>query len=66
MSFAYDYIKLLNASFYLGPNISSGFTHLSKSSDVRYWSLSAASFKVDPSLCAVLAILAALEEKKKH
>jgi len=44
---------------YLGPNISSGLTHLSNSSSVKYPSCKAVSLSVDPFLCAVFAILAA-------
>lgn len=39
--------------------MSSGLTHLSNSSSVKYPSCNAVSFNVDPFLCAVLAILAA-------
>jgi len=39
--------------------MSSGLTHLSNSSSVKYPSCSAASFRVDPFLWAVFAILAA-------
>lgn len=62
--------RVMNASFfsffvppyrgYWGPNMSLGFTHWSNWSDVRNPSFRAASFNVVPSLCAVLAILAAL------
>lgn len=40
--------------------MSLGLTHWSNCSDVRKPSFTAASFSVVPSLCAVLAILAAL------
>src|SRR5207237_4241550 len=50
----------LEAHFALGPVMSSGRTHWSNCSAVRKPSLSAASFKVVPSWCAVLAIFAAL------
>jgi len=39
--------------------MSSGLTHLSNSSSVKYPSFNADSFSVEPFLCAVLAILAA-------
>jgi len=39
--------------------MSSGLTHLSNSSSVKYSSCNAASFSVDPFACAVFAILAA-------
>lgn len=42
--------------------MSSGLTHLSNSSSVKYPSFNAASFSVDPSLCAVLAIFAAFNQ----
>jgi len=54
----YTYAKS-NYLNYLGPNISSGLTHLSNSSSVKYPSCKAVSLSVDPFLWAVFAILAA-------
>src|SRR3954471_12587988 len=45
---------------FFGPTMSSGRTHWSNCSEVRKPSFSAASLRVVPSLCAVLAIFAAL------
>ena len=53
-------IKLNKFDHFVGEIINSGLTHSSNSSDVTMPRLRAASFNVEPSLCAFFAVAAAL------